>query len=110
MMSNTASLACRVVFEVWSKNDGKNYLRVLWGGQPLQSSAPQLGKIDMIDLQAFFDVSPRGASLRVRRRSQLMRVSPTAPAVHRRIRAQRPCRRLRTDRVRHVSSELSFPG
>lgn len=52
-------MGAEVVFEVYSKqgagygSDVNYYLRVLWGGQVLQSSNPSLGLMDMIDLDVF---------------------------------------------------------
>ncbi|KIW01349.1 uncharacterized protein PV09_07121 [Verruconis gallopava] len=60
-------MGSEVVFEIWKKaNDGKRYLRVLWGGEVLRSSNPTLGIMDMIDLDIFFSyidgLVGRGAS------------------------------------------------
>ena len=41
----------QVVFELW-KNSATYYIRVLWGGQPLQTSTP-LGTMDMVKLDDF---------------------------------------------------------
>ena len=48
-------MGSEVVFEIYSKvsNAGKRYLRILWGGQILQSSNPTLGKVDMLDVDVF---------------------------------------------------------
>ena len=49
-------MGSEVVFEVYSKDgdgNGKRYIRILWGGQVLQSSNPSLGKVDMLDLDTF---------------------------------------------------------
>ena len=48
-------MGSEVVFEVYSKGGygAKNYIRILWGGQVLQSSNPTLGKVDMLDLDVF---------------------------------------------------------
>lgn len=50
-------MGAEVVFEVYAnKRDGKKkYIRILWGGQVLQSSSPTLGKIDMLDLNIFLE-------------------------------------------------------
>ncbi|KAF3927232.1 hypothetical protein ABW20_dc0106743 [Dactylellina cionopaga] len=45
-------MGAEVVFEVYRQASLDKYsVRVLWGGQPLESSHPALGKIDMIDLE-----------------------------------------------------------
>ncbi|KAF2839134.1 histidine acid phosphatase-like protein [Patellaria atrata CBS 101060] len=47
-------MGSEVVFEVFKKGKGgKRYLRVLWGGRVLRSSVPELGSIDMLDLDVF---------------------------------------------------------
>jgi acid phosphatase len=52
-------MGAEVVFEVYSKqgssygSGSSYYLRVLWGGQILQSSNPSLGLMNMIDLDVF---------------------------------------------------------
>lgn len=48
-------MGSEVVFEIYSKKDygDKRYIRILWGGQVLQSSNPSLGKVDMLDLDVF---------------------------------------------------------
>jgi 2-phosphoxylose phosphatase len=48
-------MGSEVVFEIYSKQgyQSKKYLRILWGGQVLQSSNPSLGRIDMMDLDIF---------------------------------------------------------
>ncbi|KAF2022222.1 phosphoglycerate mutase-like protein [Aaosphaeria arxii CBS 175.79] len=50
-------MGSEVVFEVYTKKgkkeQGKRYLRILWGGQVLRSSNPSLGKVDMIDVEVF---------------------------------------------------------
>lgn len=48
-------MGSEVVFEIYSKKgeDGKHFLRILWGGQILQSSSPALGKVDMLDVDVF---------------------------------------------------------
>ncbi|KAL1612683.1 hypothetical protein SLS60_000912 [Paraconiothyrium brasiliense] len=49
-------MGSEVVFEVYSRGYGeKNYIRILWGGQILQSSSPALGKVDMLELDVFLD-------------------------------------------------------
>ncbi|CAK4033886.1 Hypothetical predicted protein [Lecanosticta acicola] len=45
-------MGAEVVFELYSKR-GCYYLRVLWGGQILQSSNPTFGKMDMIPISTF---------------------------------------------------------
>jgi acid phosphatase len=49
-------MGSEVVFEIYKKM-GKNYLRILWGGQVMRSSNPSLGakdgKVDMIELDVF---------------------------------------------------------
>lgn len=47
-------MGSEVVFELYSKS-GCYYLRVLWGGQVLQSSNPSLGRMDLIPVQTFLD-------------------------------------------------------
>ncbi|KAH8726829.1 cytochrome P450 [Phaeosphaeriaceae sp. PMI808] len=50
-------MGSEVVFEIYSKSgygdDGKKYIRILWGGQVLKSSSPTLGEVDMLDLDVF---------------------------------------------------------
>ncbi|KAF2709532.1 phosphoglycerate mutase-like protein [Pleomassaria siparia CBS 279.74] len=56
-------MGSEVVFEIYSKKgDGekkkkkkkkKRYLRILWGGQVLESSNPSLGRVDMLDVDVF---------------------------------------------------------
>jgi len=52
-------MGAEVVFEVYSKQGSSYgsspsyYLRVLWGGQILRSSNPNLGLMNMIDLDVF---------------------------------------------------------
>lgn len=50
-------MGSEIVFELWKKpNDdpaGKRYLRVLWGGQVLNSSNPSLGSLNMVDVDVF---------------------------------------------------------
>lgn len=43
-------MGAEVVFEVWKDGKGSQLLRVLWGGQVLESSSPQLGRMDMLPL------------------------------------------------------------
>ncbi|EME44497.1 hypothetical protein DOTSEDRAFT_152403 [Dothistroma septosporum NZE10] len=45
-------MGAEVVFELYSKN-GCYYLRVLWGGQILQSSHPAFGTMDMVPVGTF---------------------------------------------------------
>lgn len=46
-------MGAEVVFELWKKpTDGSNYIRVLYGGQPLKTSGP-LGTIDLIPYEKF---------------------------------------------------------
>lgn len=42
-----------VVFELY-KAGKDNFIRVLWGGQPMKTSTP-LGTLDMVPLATFFD-------------------------------------------------------
>jgi acid phosphatase len=48
-------MGAEIVFELYSKehDDGKHFLRVLWGGQVLKSSNPSLGEMNMIDVDVF---------------------------------------------------------
>jgi hypothetical protein len=48
-------MGSEVVFEIYTKkkNDGKKYLRILWGGTVLRSSNPSLGRVDMLDVEMF---------------------------------------------------------
>lgn len=46
-------MGSEVVFEIWKGREGKNFLRVLWGGQVLKSSNPIFGMMDMIDVDVF---------------------------------------------------------
>lgn len=52
-------MGAEVVFELYSKKDsGCKFLRVLWGGQVMQSSHPAFGDMDMIPLETvlgYFD-------------------------------------------------------
>lgn len=52
-------MGAEVVFELYSKKDsGCQFLRVLWGGQVMQSSHPAFGIMDMVPLDnvlAYFD-------------------------------------------------------
>lgn len=64
-------MGSEVIFEVYQKKsispDGAHYVRVLFGGQPLKSSNPSLGLMDMLPLEtllAYFDgLVGRNASL-----------------------------------------------
>ncbi|ORY10617.1 histidine acid phosphatase-like protein [Clohesyomyces aquaticus] len=61
-------MGSEVVFEIYSRkgHGDKKYVRILWGGQILESSNPSLGKVDMLDLDvllAYFDgLVGKGAS------------------------------------------------
>lgn len=48
-------MGSEVVFEIYKRRGygEKRYIRVLWGGQVLQSSNPTLGRVDMVDLDIF---------------------------------------------------------
>jgi hypothetical protein len=52
-------MGSEVVFEIYKKTGygGKNYIRILWGGEVLRSSSPSLGvkdgAVDMLDLDVF---------------------------------------------------------
>ncbi|KAH7078813.1 cytochrome P450 [Paraphoma chrysanthemicola] len=47
-------MGSEVVFEIYQKQkDGKEYIRILWGGQVLKSSNPSLREVDMLDLDVF---------------------------------------------------------
>ncbi|KAF2271060.1 histidine acid phosphatase-like protein [Lojkania enalia] len=50
-------MGSEVVFEIYSKpgygHSSKKYIRILWGGQVFTSSNPMLGKVDMLDSDAF---------------------------------------------------------
>ena len=52
-------MGAELVFEIYRKKkpangeEGKAYLRILWGGQVLRSSNPSLGLVDMLDLVVF---------------------------------------------------------
>lgn len=49
-------MGAEMVFELYRKADeGGFYVRVLWGGQVLQSSNPELGDMDFVDLQKLLD-------------------------------------------------------
>lgn len=46
-------MGSEVVFELWKNKKTKvNHIRVLWSGQPLQTSTP-LGTLDMVPLKDF---------------------------------------------------------
>lgn len=46
-------MGSEVVFELWqNEDDAAHYVRVLWSGQPLQTSTP-LGTLDMVKLEDF---------------------------------------------------------
>jgi hypothetical protein len=52
-------MGSEVVFELWqsgsgdtSGDEGKYFIRVLWGGQPLKTSTP-MGILDMIPIEVF---------------------------------------------------------
>ncbi|KAG7095876.1 hypothetical protein E1B28_006566 [Marasmius oreades] len=47
-------MGSEAVFELYKKDNGKYYLRVLWSGQPMVTSTP-LGKLDMIPVETFFE-------------------------------------------------------
>lgn len=51
-------MGAEIIFELYKKKKatGQWFLRVLWGGQPLQTSTP-LGALDMIKIEDFFAVS-----------------------------------------------------
>ena len=61
-------MGAEVVFEIYRKKKAgrKRFVRVLWGGQVLKSSHPELGALDMVDwdtLLAYFDgLVGKGAS------------------------------------------------
>ena len=46
-------MGAEIVFEVWKGPEGKNVLRVLWGGHVLKSSNPTFEAMDMIDVDLF---------------------------------------------------------
>ncbi|CAO2657274.1 Nn.00g034000.m01.CDS01 [Neocucurbitaria sp. VM-36] len=53
-------MGSEVVFEIYQekkkgygREEGKKYIRILWGGQVLRSSNPSLGEVDMLDLDVF---------------------------------------------------------
>ncbi|KAF2681311.1 histidine acid phosphatase-like protein [Lentithecium fluviatile CBS 122367] len=49
-------MGSEVVFEIYYRrgsDNSKRYIRILWGGQVLQSSNPSLGKVDMLELDVF---------------------------------------------------------
>lgn len=52
-------MGAEIVFELYRKvKEGGFYVRVLWGGQVLQSSNPELGDMEFVDLQrllGYFD-------------------------------------------------------
>lgn len=49
-------MGAEIVFELYRKvEEGGFYVRVLWGGQVLQSSNPELGDIDFVGLQNLLD-------------------------------------------------------
>ncbi|KAB8542102.1 hypothetical protein FH972_025565 [Carpinus fangiana] len=51
-------MGAEVVFELYRNKAQKFFVRILWGGQVLQSSTPVLGKADMVPLEtvlAYFD-------------------------------------------------------
>ncbi|KAK0199777.1 phosphoglycerate mutase-like protein [Desarmillaria ectypa] len=43
-----------IIFELYSGTDGAYFLRVLWGGQPMETSTP-MGTLDMIPAEALID-------------------------------------------------------
>ncbi|KAF8885002.1 histidine phosphatase [Infundibulicybe gibba] len=48
-------MGSEVVFELFRKSGNNSFfLRVLWGGQPMETSTP-LGRLDMIPVENFFD-------------------------------------------------------
>ena len=49
-------MGSEVVFELWS-NKGKDFLRVLFSGQPMITSSP-LGTLDMVPVEEFLAVRP----------------------------------------------------
>lgn len=51
-------MGSEVVFELYKKKkvSAEWFLRVLWGGQPLKTSAP-LSTLDMMKIEYFFAVS-----------------------------------------------------
>jgi hypothetical protein len=67
-------MGSEVVFEIYKKKGygGKNYIRIMWGGQVLRSSSPSLGvkngAVDMLDLDVFLAyidglVGPRASKI-----------------------------------------------
>lgn len=50
-------MGAEIVFELHRKTkaEGEFYVRVLWGGQVLQSSNPELGDMDFVELQRLLD-------------------------------------------------------
>lgn len=52
-------LGAELAFEVYSSGEGGGrYVRILWGGEVLQSSYPGLGRVDMLELDTllgYFD-------------------------------------------------------
>lgn len=49
-------MGAEIVFELYRKvKEGDFYVRVLWGGQVLQSSNPELGDMDFVGLQRLLD-------------------------------------------------------
>ncbi|KAK6347013.1 hypothetical protein TWF696_007103 [Orbilia brochopaga] len=45
-------MGAEIVFEIYKhKHTSGHFVRILWGGKPLESSHPGLGKVDMIDLE-----------------------------------------------------------
>ncbi|KAF2460446.1 acid phosphatase [Lineolata rhizophorae] len=47
-------MGAEVVFELFRKQ-GEYFVRALWGGQPLRSSHPKLGVVDMVDVDVLLD-------------------------------------------------------
>ena len=52
-------LGAELVFEVYKSGEGEwSYVRILWGGEVLQSSYPAFGRVDMLPLDTllgYFD-------------------------------------------------------
>ncbi|KAF7294756.1 Histidine phosphatase [Mycena indigotica] len=46
-------MGSEVVFELYSKKNKSFFVRVLWGGQPMQTSTP-LGTLDLVPVETFF--------------------------------------------------------
>lgn len=49
-------MGSEIAFELYEKNSGAYYVRVLWGGQPMETSTP-LGTLNFVPINDFIAVS-----------------------------------------------------